>query len=130
VSTTLLPAPNLAITTGAKVPETARNAEALVTDALAFLTEKLPRWMAGHPTAPRQVLDHIEAILGDFEMCPDPGWWKEMFLVTGQHMILDDEGWWPGEAKHLYDPEDILDEVNEPVFVPQHNDSPSGRSDG
>jgi hypothetical protein len=52
------------------------------------------------------------------EAAPDAQWFKEYFLLGGQHMILTDEGWESGEAKEYYladDPDwEPLDEVNAP----------------
>ena len=54
---------------------------------------------------------------------PDERWWLDLFALTGQHMILTDEGWEPGESKQSYldewakEPEysnPILNEVNAP----------------
>lgn len=55
---------------------------------------------------------------------PDTTWLRDYFTLTGEHMILTDEGWEPGDAKQTYlddwakhpqwsDP--ILDEVNAPA---------------
>jgi hypothetical protein len=44
--------------------------------------------------------------------------WRDYYESTGEHMILTDEGWEPGEVKESYideiGPEAILDEVNCP----------------
>ena len=55
----------------------------------------------------------------------DPKFWKDLYLFTGQHMILTDEGWEDGAAKQSYIDmlkderytldDLILDEVNAPV---------------
>ena len=57
------------------------------------------------------------------ENAPDREWFRDYYLLTGEHMILTDEGWCWGSCKEslLKDypnekPEDIiLDEVNAPV---------------
>lgn len=96
----------------------------LVIAALDHLREQLPTMMANAPIArdvngnlspnriPRAALDHLERILGDFEMTPDADWWRDYFLLAGLHMVLTPYGWEPGDVKDEYDPEDILDEVN------------------
>lgn len=66
------------------------------------------------------LLDRAAERLCD-DRAPDATWWRELFVLTGQHMILTDEGWEPGENKQTYieewakNPEwsdPILDEVN------------------
>ncbi len=50
---------------------------------------------------------------------PDATWYKELFLLTGEHMILTEEGWAGGESKASQleecGEESILDEVNAPA---------------
>ena len=61
------------------------------------------------------LLDRAAAHMAD-RSAPDSEWWKEYFLLTGEHMVLTDEGWEPGEVKGSYLQEDPtwtpLDEVN------------------
>lgn len=61
------------------------------------------------------VLEHLGEL---FEHAPDPQWWRDFHLLTGQHMILWEEGWEPGECKAAYLAEDPkwepLDEINIP----------------
>lgn len=45
---------------------------------------------------------------------PDKTWFQEYFALTGEHMILTDEGWTSGNDKAACKPEEILDEVNAP----------------
>jgi hypothetical protein len=63
------------------------------------------------------LLDRAAAQLADAR-APDATWWKEYFLLTGEHMVLTDEGWEPGEVVPSYLEEDAtwmpLDEVNAP----------------
>lgn len=41
---------------------------------------------------------------------PDETWWRDYFLLTGEHMILTDEGWVP---PYMVDPQsEVLEEVN------------------
>lgn len=59
-----------------------------------------------------QILDSLTEIMD--EHAPDPGWWREYFTLSGQHMVLTDEGWEPGDIER--DPEvEIHDEVNAPA---------------
>lgn len=50
---------------------------------------------------------------------PDEDWYRDYFTVTGQHVILTDEGWEPADMKasHLeFDPKwEPLDELNAPT---------------
>lgn len=47
---------------------------------------------------------------------PDSDWFREYFELTGEHMILSDEGWECGSSKQSYldefGPDSILDEIN------------------
>lgn len=45
---------------------------------------------------------------------PDETWFQEYFALTGEHMILTEEGWTVGSDKVVYPPEEILAEVNAP----------------
>ncbi len=46
---------------------------------------------------------------------PDKTWFQEYFSLTGEHMILTDEGWETGGAREIYQPGEVLDEINAPV---------------
>jgi hypothetical protein len=46
---------------------------------------------------------------------PDEKWFQEYFALTGEHMVLTEEGWIPGKDKAAHRPEEILDEVNAPA---------------
>lgn len=50
------------------------------------------------------------------DTAPDPTWWFDLFTLTGDHMVLTEEGWEPGECKESliaeYGEDHILDEVN------------------
>ena len=69
-----------------------------------------------------KLLDRAANRLAD-DTAPDTEWWKDLFLLTGEHMILTEEGWEPGSGKSLYveNEQEILDEVN----VPGGHDDPS-----
>lgn len=49
---------------------------------------------------------------------PDCDWFHDLYLLTGEHMILTDEGWQPGNCKQAildeYGDDAILEEVNAP----------------
>lgn len=45
---------------------------------------------------------------------PDKDWFRDLYLLTGEHAVLTDEGWIPGVEKHLVSPDNILDEINAP----------------
>lgn len=70
-------------------------------------------------------LDLLDRAANDMEdRSPDSTWLRDFFVLTGDHMILTDEGWESGEVKQDYldtwqkdhpswsNP--ILDEVNAP----------------
>ena len=75
--------------------------------------------------AATKLLDRAAASTEDKPITGDPGWWRDYYLFTGQHMILTDEGWEDGAAKQSYIDmlkderytldDLILDEVNAPV---------------
>jgi hypothetical protein len=45
----------------------------------------------------------IERAASFFESCaPDTSWFEEYFSLTGDHMILTEEGWEPASAKREY----------------------------
>lgn len=60
-------------------------------------------------------------VTGDFvnDRAPDKGWFKDFYLLTGDHMQLTDEGWVPAHMNTKeytgYEPAEVLDEVNAPV---------------
>jgi hypothetical protein len=69
-----------------------------------------------------KALDLLERASEMFEdRSPDPRWFKELFLLTGRHMICTEEGWEPGECKdHVveqYGADYIEDEVNAPEIA-------------
>ena len=49
---------------------------------------------------------------------PDSSWWKERYEVTGEHVVLTEEGWMPAEMNTVEhtgeEPVEVLDEVNAP----------------
>lgn len=58
-------------------------------------------------------------LLERVESPPDMNWFKELWSLTGEHMVLTEEGWIPAECntrEHTgSDPADVLDEVNKPI---------------
>jgi hypothetical protein len=50
---------------------------------------------------------------------PDETWWREYYLLTGEHMVRTEEGWESGSIKQTtideYGADYILDEVNAPL---------------
>jgi hypothetical protein len=40
--------------------------------------------------------------------------WRDYWEYSGEHMIMLDEGWISAAEKDMYDPEEILDEINAP----------------
>jgi hypothetical protein len=47
------------------------------------------------------LLNRAASRLAD-ESAPDPTWWPNLFALTGEHMILTDEGWESGDSKQSY----------------------------
>lgn len=47
---------------------------------------------------------------------PDETWFQEYFALTGEHMILTDEGWTTGRDKAAFPADEILAEVNAPAI--------------
>ncbi len=49
---------------------------------------------------------------------PDKDWFRQYFLLTGDHMVLTEEGWIPAacntKAFTGFDPAEVLEEVNAP----------------
>jgi len=92
--------------------------DGLVTNAVAAERERCAKLM-----------NLLERAAKWMEGAPDKVWWREYFLLTGEHMILTEEGWEAGTLKWEYeqqakaDGEDIedwiLDEVNGPVTATQ-----------
>jgi hypothetical protein len=46
------------------------------------------------------LLDRAANRLAD-DTAPDARWWKDLFLLTGQHMVCTEEGWEDGACKDL-----------------------------
>jgi len=75
-----------------------------------------------HKEELKKALDLLERAVADEIRAPDPQWFRDYFLLTGQHMILTDEGWEDGSSKPAYiegndgDASVILDEVNAPIL--------------
>lgn len=61
-------------------------------------------------------LDALRTIVD--EHGPDEDWYRDYFTLTGDHMVLTDEGWVPAEMNTReytgYDPAEVLDEINAP----------------
>jgi hypothetical protein len=73
------------------------------------------------------LLDRFVEVYGEVPLrgsMQEPGMqlWRDYYAWTGDHMILSDEGWEPGEVKQSYlneyGPDAILDEVNAPLPAP------------
>ena len=71
----------------------------------------------------KEKLERAMSLLERIEDCeipePDKDWYKEYYLLTGNHMIFTAEGWLSGESKEDYLDENgrlsgILSEVNAP----------------
>ncbi len=67
------------------------------------------------------LLERAEGRLAD-DSPPDAIWWRDVFLLTGAHMVLTDEGWQEGGNKAgliaEYGADVIEDEVNAPKEQP------------
>lgn len=57
------------------------------------------------------------------EQPPDSNWFRDLFRLNGEHMVLTEEGWQPGCEKQAlideYGADYIQDEVNAPA-PPEH----------
>jgi hypothetical protein len=60
----------------------------------------------------------LERVVATEMSAPDKTWFQEYFALTGEHMVLTDEGWIPGSDKSSLPPEEILVEVNAPIEQP------------
>jgi hypothetical protein len=63
-----------------------------------------------------ELLDSIHCLID--EHAPDGKWFKDYFTLTGDHMVLTEEGWELGEDIYAELPAnrpEILDEVNAPT---------------
>ena len=56
-------------------------------------------------------MDLVAEIFAERE-APDKTWWQDLYSLTGEHMVLTDEGWCP--AEFVEDPCEVLLEVNAP----------------
>lgn len=71
---------------------------------------------------PMNLLERFIELYGEVPLegsMVEPGYqlWHDYYGFSGDHMVLTDEGWEPGEVKQSYldvDPDAILDEVNAP----------------
>jgi hypothetical protein len=63
----------------------------------------------------RDALSLLERVVAAEIQAPDPQWFRDYFLLTGQHMILTEEGWESGDSKQAYldglNPEDSIEDV-------------------
>jgi hypothetical protein len=81
-------------------------------------------WSEGKTVAQSKI-DRASGVLNSildaemFEQGPDPEWWRDYFLLTGEHMVCGEYGWMPASHNTREvtgeDPEEIFDEVNAPV---------------
>jgi hypothetical protein len=104
--------------------ETATEAVGMA-DCVMYVLSKLAAAPAPSPAA----MSLLERVAGWLEgQAPDSTWWKDYFALTGDHMILTDEGWESGAGKAAYIAEDAdwkpLDEVNAPQAIASQPASP------
>lgn len=63
------------------------------------------------------LLNRVEA--GEAIVHRDFNWYRDFYLLTGDHMVRTDEGWEDGDGKQTYidsgDEDAILEEVNAPA---------------
>jgi len=90
---------------------------ALYPAKLAYMIRDSRQPVADKAKRAEQLLEHLIEFVD--EEAPDPYWWRDYFVLTGDHMILTEEGWEPGESKAKYQADDPkwepLDEVNAPT---------------
>jgi hypothetical protein len=55
---------------------------------------------------------------GFFDPAPDENWFRDYYTLTGDHVVLTEEGWIPADQNTVEitgeEPMEILDEVNAP----------------
>lgn len=88
-------------------------------DGMGFVLRS-KEWLAlqlarekAHPEA-LTLLEEAEDMFAGDENVPNETWCRRLYAITGEHMVLTDEGWEPAE---VFDPAalpDIKDEVNAP----------------
>lgn len=65
-----------------------------------------------------QALEHLTDF---FDEAPDKNWYRDYYLLTGDHMQLTEEGWVPASLNTREqtgeEPMEVLDEVNFPVLA-------------
>jgi hypothetical protein len=87
---------------------------ALYPAKLAYMIRESKQPDADKAKRASQLLENLVEFVD--EEAPDPFWWRDYFVLTGEHMVLTEEGWEPGECKAAYlddDPKwEPLDEVN------------------
>jgi hypothetical protein len=70
------------------------------------------------------LLNEAAAYMADCGGGPNETWWKRYFLIDGAHMIQTEDGWMNGATKSVYEPSEILDEVNAPeATYPEHKEA-------
>lgn len=63
----------------------------------------------------QKAFELLERAVGMMENeAPDKTWFQEYFALTGEHVILTEDGWTGGASKGSYRPDEILAEVNAP----------------
>lgn len=62
------------------------------------VASKLHALLSGYRDLVDRASEHFEA----GETAPDETWYRDLFELTGDHMILTEEGWVPGSLKQQY----------------------------
>lgn len=57
------------------------------------------------------LIDHLMEF-GFFEQAPDENWFPDYYSLTGDHMVLTEEGWLPADQNTREEPMEVFDEVN------------------
>jgi hypothetical protein len=78
----------------------------------ATLSHVIYRFRKGEVEKAFELLERATAFMENES--PDKTWLEEYFALTGEHMILTDEGWTTGKDRSAFRPEEILAEVNSP----------------
>lgn len=83
-----------------------------MSDALAFQA------MAAAYEKAMDLLERAEICMSSADTSPDKTWYRELFVLNGEHMVLTEEGWIPADQNTRevtgVDPVEIFDEVNKP----------------
>lgn len=79
-------------------------------------------WYTSEKTHDQLIIDRsiqfVDAISEFLDEAPDDNFFRDLFVLTGDHMVLTEEGWITAESntdeETNGEPSEVLDEVNAP----------------